>query len=275
MSKRRNLYSWLGTPYYFWMAVFIVIPLVLVIYYGLTDENGAFTLSNILAISQPAHIKALGLSVLLSLAATGVCFLLAYPLCLILVKHQKSRDSFLVMFLILPMWMNFMLRTYAWQTLLEKNGVLNTILTAIGLPAQHLINTPGAIILGMVYDFLPFMVLPIYNALQKIDVNVINAAHDLGAGRVQTLIRIIFPLSVPGVISGITMVFVPGLTTFVISSLLGGGKVLLIGNIIEQEFTLAYDWNLGSGLSLILLVFIILNVVLSAVFDRDRKSVAK
>ena len=271
MNKKTRLFSFFGAPYYFWAAAFIIIPLVLIVYYGLTDGNGAFTLKNLLEIAKPAHAKALLLSVLLSLGSTAACLLLAYPLCLIMVRSKKLQDSFLLFMLILPMWMNFMLRTYAWQSLLEKKGVLNALLSAAGLPPQHLINTPGAIILGMIYDFLPFMVLPIYNALRKIDPNLIHAAHDLGAGFWQTLVRVIFPLSLPGVVSGITMVFVPGLTTFVISSLLGGGKILLIGNVIEQEFTMAYDWNVGSGLSLVLLIFIVLNIVLSAAFDREKE----
>lgn len=272
MNKKSKANLLLGLPYYFWAAVFIVIPLFMVVWYGLTDKSGAFTLENVLAIMRPAHSKALMLSILLSLGATVVCLLLAYPLCMFLVESQKKADSFLVMLLIVPMWMNFLLRTYAWQSILEKTGILNAFLNAIGLPSQHLINTPGGIILGMVYDFLPFMILPIYNALEKIDVNVVNAAHDLGANGVQTFLRVIFPLSLPGVISGITMVFVPALTTFVISSLLGGGKILLIGNVIEQEFTLAYDWHLGSGLSLVLLIFIILNIVVGTAFDRAEEA---
>ncbi len=273
MNKAKRLSAFLGLPYYIWALLFIVIPLIMVVWYGLTDKSGAFTLANVAAIADPAHSKALVLSLLLSLGATFICLLLAYPLCMILVSMQTTSNSFLVMLLIVPMWMNFMLRTYAWQSILEKTGLLNALFRVLGLPSQHLINTPGAIILGMVYDFLPFMVLPIYNALQKIDKNVVNAARDLGADSFQTFLRIIFPLSLPGVISGITMVFVPALTTFVISSLLGGGKILLIGNVIEQEFTLAYDWNLGSGLSLVLLVFIVVNVILSAVFDKDEEAV--
>ena len=167
------------------------------------------------------------------------------------------------------MWMNFLLRTLAWQTLLEKSGVINGILTALHLPRQNLINTPSAIVLGMVYNFLPFMVLPIYNVLCKIEDNTINAARDLGANFFQTLIWIWLPLSVPGIISGITMVFVPALTTFVISNLLGGSKILLIGNVIEQEFTKSSNWNLGSGLSLVLMLFILLSMALIAKYDKN------
>ena len=167
------------------------------------------------------------------------------------------------------MWMNFLLRTLAWQTLLEKNGVINSVLSFLHLPALEIINTPYAIILGMVYNFLPFMVLPIYNVLIKIDRNVINAARDLGANSVQTFWKVIFPLSIPGVISGITMVFVPALTTFVISDLLGGGKILLIGNVIEQEFTKGNNWHLGSGLSLVLMVFILISMAMIAKYDKN------
>lgn len=253
----------------FWAAAFIVIPLVMVVWYGLTDANGSFTLANVAAILEPAHSKALVMALLLSLGATIVCLLLAYPLCMFLVEMQKGSDSFLTMLLIVPMWMNFLLRTYAWQSILEKTGIINTVLTSLGLAPLRMINTNGAIILGMVYNFLPFMILPIYNALEDIDGNVINAARDLGANSRQTFMRVIFPLSMPGVISGITMVFIPALTTFVVSSLLGGGKILLIGNVIEQEFMVAYDWNLGSGLSLVLLIFIIINVVVSAITEKE------
>ncbi len=259
----------LAGPYVFWSAAFIVIPLCMVFFYGLTDKTGAFTLENVLSIASPEHRKALFLSIVLSLASTAVCLLLAYPLAMILARRNTSRTSFIVLIFILPMWMNFLLRTLAWQTLLEKTGVINSVLSFLHLPALDIINTPYAIILGMVYNFLPFMVLPIYNVLVKIDPNVINAARDLGANGVQTFFRVTFPLSLPGVISGITMVFVPALTTFVISNLLGGSKILLIGNVIEQEFTQASNWHLGSGLSIVLMIFIILNIIVTSILDKD------
>ena len=173
--------KWLASPYLFWAVAFIIIPLFMVVYYGLTDKTGAFTLENIIAISTPEHIKALLLSLLLSAISTAICLILAYPLAMILVAKHASKTSFMVLLFILPMWMNFLLRTLAWQTLLEKNGVINGILSFLHLPTQNLINTPGAIILGMVYNFLPFMVLPIYNVLAKIDINVINSSRDLCA----------------------------------------------------------------------------------------------
>lgn len=261
--------KWLAGPYLVWMVGFIVIPLLLIVYYGLTDKSGAFTLANVLSISTPEHVKALYLSLGLSLVSTVICLLLAYPLAMILRNRGIGQGSFIVFIFILPMWMNFLLRTLAWQTLLEKSGVINGILTALHLPNQSLINTPGAIILGMVYNFLPFMVLPIYNVLCKIDDNTINAARDLGASFIQTLLWVWLPLSVPGIISGITMVFVPSLTTFVISNLLGGSKILLIGNVIEQEFTKGSNWNLGSGLSLVLMVFILISMALIAKYDKN------
>lgn len=259
----------LAAPYLFWAVSFILIPLCMVFYYGFTDRSGAFTLENIVAIATAEHSKALWLSLKLSLQSTLICFLLAYPLAMILCNMRVGQKSFIVMIFILPMWMNFLLRTLAWQTLLEKTGVINNILSFLGLPSLNIINTPAAIILGMVYNFLPFMVLPLYNTLIKIDSNVVNAARDLGANSVQTFFRIIFPLSIPGIISGVTMVFVPSLTTFVISNLLGGSKILLIGNVIEQEFTQASNWHLGSGLSIVLMLFIIVNMVLSSIFDKD------
>ena len=257
----------LSLPFIFWSAMFVIVPLCMVFYYGLTDKSGAFTFDNILAIATAEHSKALWEALKLSVISTVICLLLAYPLAMILCNMNVNQNSFLVLIFILPMWMNFLLRTLAWQTLLEKTGVINSILSVLHLPSLNIINTPYAIVLGMVYNFLPFMVLPLYNVLIKIDKNVINAAYDLGANGIQTFLRIIFPLSLPGMFSGITMVFVPALTTFVISKILGGSKILLIGNVIEQEFTQTGNWNLGSGLSIVLMLFIIFNMVIS-----DRKS---
>ena len=269
MNKSQLKKKLLGTPYFIWSIVFILIPLGMVFYYGLTDKTGAFTMENIISITTTEHAKALWLALLLSLIATILCLLLAYPLASILSHMGVNQHSFIVLIFILPMWMNFLLRTMALQTLLEKTGVINSVLSFFHLPALKIINTPYAIILGMVYNFLPFMVLPIYNALVKIDKSVINAARDLGANSFQVFAKITLPLSVPGIISGITMVFIPALTTFVISKLLGGSKILLIGNVIEEEFTQASNWHLGSGLSIVLMMFILVNMILSALFDKD------
>ena len=268
-SALKNKQKLLATPYFFWAVAFIIIPILMVFYYGFIDSAGHFTMQNILAIASPEHSKALFLSIRLSLVSTLICLLLAYPLAMILANKSVNQNQFIVLIFILPMWMNFLLRTLAWQTLLEKTGVINSVLRFLSLPTLDIINTDAAIILGMVYNFLPFMVLPIFNSLSRMDQDLINAARDLGANNVKTFCRIIFPLSLPGVISGITMVFVPALTTFVISSLLGGSKILLIGNVIEQEFTQASNWNLGSGLSMVLMLFIILSMIVTAICDKD------
>ena len=266
---KKKMRFWLDGPYLIWTAAFIIIPLLMIVYYGLTDKNGAFTFHNVMEMGTPERLKALVLSLLLSLLATAICVLMAYPLALILNKMKTGATGFITTIFIIPMWMNSLLRILAWQTLLERNGVINQFLGMLHLPKLYIINTPYAIALGMIYDFLPFMLLPIYNALQKIDVNVVNAAYDLGANRFQTFWKVIFPLSLPGVISGITMVFVPALTTFVISDFLGGSKVLLIGNVIEQQFTQVGNWNVGSGLSLVLMIFILISMAIMQHYDKD------
>ncbi len=264
----------MASPYLAWTLIFIIVPLGMVFYYGLTDAQGSFTFANITKIAEPGYFMALLRSVNLALISTVICFLLAYPLGMILSSMKLGRNSYLVTLFIVPMWMNFLLRTLTWMTLLEGKGVINTVLTFFHLPTINIINTPAAIVLGMVYNFLPFMILPIYNSLSRIDDDVKNAARDLGAGPFQIFLRIILPLSVPGIISGVTMVFIPALTTFAISSLLGGSKILLIGNIIEQQFTQLYDWNLGSGLSIVLMIFIIINMVIENISDPEGGTLA-
>ena len=269
--------SFLAYPYVVWSAIFVIIPLILVVFFSFTKESGggyAFTLENYKEVIDPIYMKVFGRSILLAGGATLICLIVGYPVAYIISKARVSRRGSLILLFILPMWMNFLLRTLAWQNLLEKNGVINMILHFFHLPDLTLINTPGAIILGMVYNFLPFMVLPIYNVLSKIDRDVISAARDLGANNLQTFLRIILPLSVPGIISGITMVFVPSLTTFVISDLLGGSKILLIGNVIEQEFKQGSNWNTGSGLSLVLMIFIIASMAMIAKYDKEGEGTA-
>lgn len=263
--------KWLSFPYIVWMIGFIIIPLVVIFYYGLTTSDSTFTLNNIALVMDPINLKALKQALELSLVSTVICLLLAYPLAMILNKSKMNSNSFIVMIIILPMWMNFLLRTIAWQNILEKTGIINTILNFFKLPTVNIINTHAAIILGMVYNFLPFMVLPIYNVLIKIDQDVINAARDLGANGMQTFLKIILPLSLPGVISGITMVFVPSLTTFVISTILGGNKIVLIGNVIEQQFRVG-NWHAGSGLSLVLMIFILISMAILSKYDKEGSS---
>lgn len=260
--------KWLSFPYILWMIGFIIVPLLLIVYYGITSKEGGFTLENIALIADPVNRKALYLSLRLSIISTLICLILAYPVAMILSKANFKNKSFVVLIMILPMWMNFLLRTIAWQNILERNGIINNVLQFLNLPTLNLINTNSAIIIGMVYNFLPFMILPIYNVLIKIDKDVVNAAKDLGANSIQTFSKIIFPLTMPGVFSGITMVFVPSLTTFVISNILGGSKVVLIGNVIEQQLRNGF-WNTGSGLSLVLMVFILLIMALLSKYEKE------
>jgi spermidine/putrescine transport system permease protein len=271
-SKNRKFTgkSLLSFPYTLWMAVFIIIPLIMIVYYGFTSrDDGSFTFENLTIISDPIYRQALVLSLELSFISTIICLIIAYPLALILKNMKLKSNSFIVLIMILPMWMNFLLRTIAWLNILERNGIINTVLNAINLPRISVINTPTAIVIGMVYNFLPFMILPIYNALAKIDDNTVLAARDLGANGFVAFRKIILPLSLPGVISGITMVFVPSLTTFVISNVLGGSKINLIGNLIEQKFQKEGDWNAGSGLSLVLMVFILISMTFIAKYDKE------
>ena len=271
MIRSRSIRNLFLSPYAIFALAFILIPLVLIFRCGFTTDAGQFTLENIAIIARPEYRRALLLSIVLALISTFCCVLIAYPLCLFLLEKTERGFTTLFVLFLLPLAMNTLLSTMAWQTILERRGVLNQLLTALHLPPLMIINKPAAIIVGMIYNFLPYMILALYNALSKIDRQVIESAEDLGAGRWTTFSRIIFPLSVPGLISGITLVFIPSLTTFVISALLGGNKILLIGNIIDQEFVSAYDWHVGSGLSIILMLFIVLSMILTAITDKGPK----
>lgn len=264
----------LSYPYIVWMVIFVAVPLLIVGYYGFTDRDGGFTLAHVKSIASPVHLKALLLSVKLSVISTLICFVLSLPLSMVIRGLKMNSSGFIIFIFILPMWMNFLLRTIAWQSLLEKTGIINTMLHAIGLPGQNLINTEGAIILGMVYNYLPFMVLPMYNSLIKIEQDTFDAAKDLGANWFQVLWHVTLPQIFPGIVSGITMVFVPAMTTFVISNLLGGAKINLIGNIIEQEFTTANNWYQGAGLSLVLMVLVLGSMAVMSRYDKDGEGAA-
>ena len=270
-SKLRN--QLVATPYTIWMIGFIIIPLLFVVCYGLTNDANIFTLDNVISFFNPIHLKSFVQAFKLAFISTLICIILAYPIALIFRNSKTKKTSFVVYIFILPMWMNGLLRIYAWLTLIEKRGVINIILTALRLPNINIVNTETAIILGMVYDFLPFMILPLYNALMKINDDTLNGARDLGANELQVFTRVIFPLSIPGMVSGITMVFIPSLTTVAISYMLGGGLFLLIGNVIEQEFLTTSNWHLGSGLSLVLIIFIFIVMGITNKFtDKDEES---
>ena len=259
----------LAGPYLLWIIGFTILPLLMILYYAVTDASGAFTFSNLAAIADPVHVKSLLLSLKLGLISTVVCLVLSYPLAMILNTFHFKHQSFVVFIFILPMWMNFMLRILAWRLLLSNNGIVNLVLGAVGLNSIKILNTPTAVVFGMVYDFLPFMILPIYNSMARIKQDILDAAKDLGANNFIIFIKIILPLTLSGIISGIIMVFVPALTSFVISDLLGGGKVLLIGNVIEQEFMQGTNWYLGSGLSVVLMIFVIASMAIMNIFDKD------
>ncbi|MGN0531652.1 MAG: ABC transporter permease [Eubacterium sp.] len=251
----------LDKPYLVWSLLFIVAPLVMVLYFAFTDRSGAFSLDNIMSISD--YFSTILLSVIYGLIATIICLILGYPFAYFLSKHTEHTQRTMVLLVMLPMWMNFLIRTYSLMTILGESGVINTFLDAIGLRSVHLINTPGAVILGMVYNFLPYMILPIYSVLSKMDNSLIEAAWDLGSNRITTFRRVVLPMSVPGLLSGITMVFVPCVSTFYITQKLGGGQIVLIGDIIESQFQSANNYNLGASLSFVLmiLIFICLGVM--------------
>ena len=246
-------------PYVVWMALFVVAPLVLVVIYACTTRDGVPTTDNFSVMLQYAAV--FGRSFWLAFVATVVCILLGYPMAYLLARERGRLRSMATMLIMLPMWMNFLLRTYSWVFLLERNGFFNTLLDSIGLPKLDIISTSGAVVLGMVYNFLPFMVLPIFSVIEKIDGRVIEAAQDLGASSAQVFRRVIFPLSLPGVLSGVTMVFIPSVSTFVISRLLGGGKKLLLGDLIEMQFLgSAYNPHLGSAISLVMMVIVLVSI---------------
>lgn len=254
---------WLSGPYIVWIIGFILIPLLTIFYYAFTTAEGGFTFDNIVgAVTDSANIKALGLTVLLAVLATAIALLLAYPLALCLSKLGLKKQKVFIFLFILPMWMNFMLQMVAINVILEDNGIINSILSYLGFEKIHIANTFGAILIGMVYDYFPFMLLPVYNTVSRIDYDLINASKDLGAGAVRTFFKITFPLSLPGVISGITMVFVPAISDFAIAEMLGGGKIMLIGNVVEMSFTKG-NYYQGSGLALILMVFVIVSSLVS------------
>ena len=241
--------------------IFILAPLALVFIYSLTDKSGAFTLDNFrrfFDFSNPVYLYAFFKSVKLAAISTAICLAVGYPMAFILSRCRPAVRGMLSFLFILPMWMNFLLRTYSWMSLLENTGLINTALKAMGLPALNLMYTENAIILGNVYNFLPFMILPIYTTLIKLDKSVIEAAQDLGADGRTVFFRVILPLSMPGVFSGISMTFMPAVTTFIISRLLGGGKTPMIGDLIENQFKVANDWGFGSAMSVIIMLLILL-----------------
>ncbi|MGP1541209.1 ABC transporter permease [Peptostreptococcus stomatis] len=269
----------LAYPYALWSVIFIVVPLILIVYYSFTrktDDGGIlFTLENYRQAFDPLFLKVFTRSFVLAGIATFLCVIIGYPVAYIISKAKISRRDSLILLFILPMWMNFLLRTYAWIAILGKNGLLNSLLGFFGLTPNSILYTSAAVLLGMIYNFLPYMVLPIYTSLQKLDEDLVNAARDLGANTVTVFRKVIFPLSIPGVMSGVTMVFMPCVTTFAISRLLGGGKTMLVGDLIEQQFTTVGDWNLGSSISMVMMVIILISMAFMNKVDKDERQGGK
>ena len=267
MNKRKGLMQELASaPYLIWMAVFVIVPLIMVAYFAFFGDDGGFTLDHIKDAAQYGRIFAR--SVWLAAVATVICLVVSYPIAFILSRMKTKNQSTMLMIVMLPMWMNFLLRTYAWMTLLGNEGVLNYLFGLIGLGPFRMLNTQGAIVLGMVYNYLPYMILPLYSVMEKIDQSVLEASQDLGCGRIQALVRVVVPLSLTGIMSGITMVFVPAISTFIISRMLGGGSNLLIGDLIEMQFLgNSYNPNLGAAISLILMVIVLIIMAVMHQFD--------
>ena len=267
----------LDKPYFLWSALFIIAPLIMVAFYAFTDKSGAFSLNSFSQIID--YLYTILLSILYGLVATVICIILGYPFAYLLSKHTKRTQRTIVLLVMLPMWMNFLIRTYSLMTILGDTGVLNGLFSALGLLKTvdgeavplHMINTPGAVILGMVYNFLPYMILPIYSVLSKVDNSLLEAAQDLGSSKLHTIRRIVLPLSLPGLLSGITMVFVPCVSTFYITQKLGGGQIVLIGDVIESQFQSANNYNLGAALSFVLMILIFICLGIVNYFDDGKE----
>lgn len=274
MEKKPSLLQKLASAQYIvWSVIFIIAPLILVVYYAFTDAQGNFTVANIQQLGSYGNIflRSIGYG----LAATVICLLLSYPFAYLLSQSGAKRQSTMILLVMLPMWMNFLLRTYSWMFLLEKRGLINSFLGLFGIGPFQMINTQGAIVLGMVYNFLPFMILPILSVLEKIDPKVIEAAQDLGANSFTVFRRVTFPLSLPGVLSGVTMVFIPSVSTFVISRLLGGGKSLLLGDLIEMQFMgTTYNPWLGSAIALVMMVIVLVCMAIMNRFGEGEEGVS-
>lgn len=266
MKKKQGLGSVaLNAPYTAWSVIFIVVPLFIVAYYAFTDKSGAFTLENIVQLKE--YKDTFWISIVYSLIATVIALLISYPFAYFLSRQSEKSRRLQMMLVMLPMWMNLLIRTYSWMNILENNGIINNLLESIGLGKIEMIGTPGAVIFGMVYNYLPYMILPIYTVMSKIEPSLLEAAEDLGCNGFNKLRRVIMPLSLPGVVSGITMVFVPSVSTFYISQKLGNGKIMLVGDVIERQMQTSYNYNLGASISLVLMIMIIISMAVMNKFS--------
>jgi len=261
----------LGIPYYVWMAIFIVLPLVLMLVLSLqargSDDWTLDNFKNFFASENGMYMRIISDSTVLAGYSTVLCLLIGYPVAYFVSKLPSRQSSFFLIMLVLPTWLNFLLRTYSWMNLLGKNGLINKFLVFFGLKPMNLLYNNGAILLGMVYNFLPFMVYPIYSVMAKIKPTFLEAARDLGASEFQAFWKITFPLTIPGIITGIMMVFMPAVSTFVIPELLGGGQRMYIGNLIQHQFLQSGDWNMGSAVSILMMAMILVAMFILNKFD--------
>lgn len=276
----RNKSSRFAIPYVVWMALFVVAPIVLMVVYAFTSAEGGFTLDSF--TSMGLYLDVFTRSFKLAVIATAICLLMGYPMAYLMAKEGPRFQRLAMALIMLPMWMNFLLRTYAWMSILENNGLLNQVFRAIGLldllgvDHLNLIRNQGAVVLGMVYNYLPFMILPIYSVIIKLDHSLLEAARDLGAGSLTVFRRVILPLSLPGVVSGITMVFVPSVSTFAISRMLGGGTELLLGDLIERQFLGgAYNPQLGAAISLVMMIIVLVCMLVMNRFGEGEEQAVK
>ena len=264
------------------MLIFVLVPIVLVLVYSfkvvLPDGTETIGIDNYIKFFDIMYLKVLVKSLYIAFVSTLLCLLLGYPIASILANRDRGngtdKKSSVLLLFVLPMWMNMLLRTYSWLTILEKNGLLNNILEKIGLPEVNILYTQGAVLLGMVYNFIPFMILPIYSVLVKIDRSTIEAAEDLGANSFNVFRKVTFPLSLPGIISGMTMVFLPAVTSFVVPALLSGGHDMYIGTLIEEQYLIAYDWNFGSAVSIIMMGIVLLSMQIMKLFNKNDTNVS-
>lgn len=259
MKKRSLIQKMAAAPHILWAVLFIVFPMLFVLRFAFTDADGNFSFSNISGLSQYSNVFIL--SIAFALIATVVCLLIGYPLAYFMSKQSKRTQKILIVLVMLPMWCNLLIRTYALMALLDNGGILNSFLESIGLSKIPIVGTNFGVILGMIYDFLPYMVLPIFTAMTKLDVSYIEASHDLGCNGWQTMTRVIMPLTASGVVSGVTMVFVPSISTFYISQKLGAGKIDLVGDSIERLFQSPVTYNVGAAMSLVMMILIIISIV--------------
>ncbi len=269
MNKKSLIQKAAASPHIVWSVLFIIAPLIFVMYYAFTDKEGNFTFSNFGELFQASYLEIFMRSVCFAFLATVLCLVIAYPIAYFIAKAKPKTQKILIMLVMLPMWMNFLIRTYSWMALLEDTGIINTFLGLFGLGPVHMINTAGAVILGMVYNYLPYMIIPIHSVLSKVDNRLLEAAADLGSNPFTVITKVVFPLSVPGIISGITMVFVPSISTFYISQKLGGGNFDLIGDTIERQFQTAYNYNLGASMSFVLMLIIIVSMTVMNKYADD------